>query len=78
MPVGAFPLGAMWGRYTLLLHVSDQNSLDLVEAHLITSSVVELRRPGAGMVRHGRGLFQRATILQISWDAGSPATPPPE
>jgi hypothetical protein len=52
----------MWGRYPLLLHVSDQDSLDLTEAHLITSAVVELRRPGAGMVRHGRGFLQRATL----------------
>ena len=52
MPVGAFSLGAKWGRYTLLLYASDQNSLDLVEAHLITSSVVEPRRPGCLAPKH--------------------------
>src|ERR1700723_536051 len=53
---------------------SNQYPLDLIEAHLIAATVVELRRTGAGVVRHGCGFLQRATVLEICRDAGSPET----
>ena len=39
---------------------------------LIGPPVIELRRAGGGMVRHLRGLFEFAAILQIGGDAGAP------
>src|ERR1017187_7372142 len=74
MPVGAFSRCVPWGRYPLYLFASDQYPFDLIEAHLVAPPVIELRRPGAGMVGHGRGLLQRPAVLEIGRDAGRPET----
>ena len=50
--------------------LSNHDPLDLVEVHLVPPPVIELGRPGAGMVGHGRGLLQRAAVLEIGRDAG--------
>jgi hypothetical protein len=39
---------------------SNQNPLHLIKAHLVAAAVVELRGARRRMVRHCRGLFQRA------------------
>jgi hypothetical protein len=49
---------------------SNEYSLHLVERHLLGPPVVKLRRARAGVVRHLRGFFERAAVLQISGDAG--------
>src|SRR5271169_2715288 len=50
----------------------DHNPLDLIEAELVAPAIVELRRARRGVVRHRRGLFQRAAVLEIGRDAGRP------
>ena len=47
----------------------NQNPLNLVERHLLGAPIVKLRRARRGMVRHLRGLFKRAAILQVGSDA---------
>ena len=68
MPVDAFSRSAMWGRYPFLLPASNQDPLHLVETHLVAPAVVELGGASAGVVGHGRGLFERAAVLGV-WGA---------
>ena len=51
-----------------------RHPLHLVEADLLASSVAELRRARAGMVRHLRRLLQRPAVFQIRGDPGRPET----
>ena len=44
--------------------------LYLIERDRVASAIVELRRAGAFMCRHGLGVFQRTTSFKISSDAG--------
>ena len=46
----------------------DHNPLDFIEAHLIAPAIVELGRARRGVVRHRRGLFERAAVLEIDGD----------
>ena len=46
----------------------DHNPLDFIEAHLVAPAIVELGRARRGVVRHRRGLFERAAVLQIGGD----------
>ena len=48
---------------------SNQHPLHLVERHFLGAAIIKLRRAGAGMVRHLRGAFERAAVLQIGGDA---------
>src|ERR1700761_8811179 len=41
----------------------DPDPLDFIERHLIGATIIELRRPRAGMVRHQRGVLQRSSQL---------------
>jgi hypothetical protein len=50
--------------------VSDNDPLDLIEAHLVAPAIAKLRRPRRGVVRHGRGFFERAAVLEIGGDTG--------
>ena len=49
---------------------SNQDSLDLIEAHVITSPVIEPRCARALVVGDFLGVFERAAVLQIGRDAG--------
>ena len=49
-----------------------ENALDLVQADLIIAAVVELGGAGRGAVGDHRGFLERAAVLQVSRDAGSP------
>ena len=49
--------------------MSNQHPLHLVERDFLRSPIIELRRARAGMVRHLRGVFERAAVLQVSGDA---------
>jgi len=69
-----FSRGGLWGRYLLLVFASDQNSLYLIERHLVAPPVVELRGARAGVVGHGSGLLQRAAVLEVRRNAGGPET----
>jgi hypothetical protein len=51
---------------------SDRDALDFIEADLIAPTIVELRRARRRMVRHGRGLLERAAVFQIGRDSGCP------
>jgi hypothetical protein len=44
----------------------DQDMFNLIERHIIRSSIVQLGCPGAGMVRHGSGLFNRTPFLRYA------------
>ncbi len=46
----------------------------LVETELVAPAIVELRRARRRVVRHRRGLFQRAAVLEIRRDPGRPET----
>ncbi len=48
---------------------SNEYPLHLVEGDFLGATVVKLRRACRGMVRHLRGLFKRAAVLQVSGDA---------
>jgi hypothetical protein len=48
---------------------SNQHPLHLVERHFLGATVVKLRRAGAGMVRHERGILKLPAVFQISGDA---------
>jgi hypothetical protein len=50
----------------------------LIERHLVAAPVIELRRPRAGVVGHGSGLFESTAILQICRDTSRLAIPAPE
>ena len=52
----------------------DLDALDLVQAHLVVAATIELRRAGAGVVRHGGGLLQRAAVPGIGRDPRRPET----
>jgi hypothetical protein len=52
--------------------VSNHNPFHLIQAHLIQAAIVKLGRARRRMVRHRRGLFERAAVLEISGDAGCP------
>ena len=54
----------------LAKQASDPNPLHLIQAQFVSSAIIELCRPCAGMVRHGRGVFEGAAVLEISRDAG--------
>lgn len=49
---------------------SDSNSLNFIDRNLIRSSIVQFSRSGTFVGRFSLGVFDRATILQISGDAG--------
>jgi len=49
--------------------VLNHNPLDLIEAELVPPAIVELRRARRSMVRHRRGLFERAAVLKIGRDS---------
>jgi hypothetical protein len=51
---------------------SNENPLHLVERHFLGSAVVELRRAGAGVVRHLRGLLKRPAVFEIRRHARRP------
>ena len=42
---------------------SNQYPLDLIKRHLVAPAIVELRGARAGVIGHGRGLLERATVL---------------
>ena len=46
--------------------------LHLIKAHLIAAPVVELRRAGAGMVRHFGGFFKCPAVFQVCRNTGRP------
>jgi len=46
-----------------------KDALHLVEGDFLGAAVVKLRRACRGMVRHPRGAFKRAAVLQVSGDA---------
>jgi hypothetical protein len=46
--------------------------LHLVQADVVLPPIVELGRARAGVVGHGRGILQRAAVLQVGGDAGGP------
>jgi hypothetical protein len=50
----------------------DHDPLDLIEADLIAPAIIELRGARRGMVRHRRGLFKRAAVLEIGGDPCRP------
>ena len=52
----------------------DHDALDLIEAEFLAPAIVELRRARRGVVRHRRGLFERAVVLQICRDSRRPET----
>src|SRR5258707_11393167 len=54
--------------------ISNHDPLDLIQAYLISSAVIELCGAGRGMVRHRGSLFKRAAILEIGRDPGCPET----
>lgn len=43
--------------------LSDPDTLDFIQAHLVATAIIELGCPRACMVRHG-GIFQRAAVLR--------------
>ena len=48
--------------------------LDLVEANLVLSTIVELGGAGTGMIGHGSRILQRTAVLEIGSDpSGSEA-----
>ncbi len=49
---------------------SNPDLLHLIKRHFVMAAVVELRRTGAGVVRHHSGFLQAAAILEIDRDAG--------
>jgi hypothetical protein len=49
---------------------SNEYPFHLVERHFLRSPVVKLRRACRGMVRHLRGFFEGAAVLQVGGDAG--------
>ena len=51
---------------------SNQHPLHLDERNFLSAAVVKLRRARRGVVRHLRGAFKRAAILQIGSDARGP------
>jgi len=51
---------------------SREYALHLVERHFLGAPIVKLRRAGAGMVRHLRGLLKRPAVLEIRGNARSP------
>lgn len=53
---------------------SNRHPLDFVEADGEPSTIVELRRPYRGVVRHDGRLFERAAVPQIGGDARGPKT----
>jgi transposase len=53
---------------------SHPDPLHLIEAKFLAPPVIELRRAGAGVVRHLRRLLQRPAIFQVRRDAGRAET----
>lgn len=51
---------------------SDHDPLDLIEAYLIASAIIELGRARRRMVRHRCGLFEGAAVLEIGRDSRCP------
>ena len=51
---------------------SHPDPLDLVKADVISPTVIELRCPRAGVVRHGGGVLERASILQVGGNSCCP------
>jgi hypothetical protein len=76
MTVWVEPRGSSWRRERPVSahrrQPSDHDPLDLIEAELVAPAIVELRRARRGVVRHRRGLFQRAAVLEIGRDARRP------
>ena len=52
--------------------LSNCDPFDLIETHLVAPPIVELRGPRRGMIRHSRGLFQGAAVLQVGRDPRRP------
>jgi hypothetical protein len=51
----------------------NRDPLDLIEVQLLLApTIVELRRARRGMVRHCRGFFQPAAVLELRRDPGCP------
>ena len=63
---GARPIGT---PRALARSRSNEYPLHLVERHFLGAAIVKLRRARRGMVRHLRGAFKRAAVLQIGGDA---------
>jgi hypothetical protein len=55
-------------RYTLFTPASNQYPLDFIERHLVAPAIVKLRGTRAGVIGHGRGLLERAAVLEIRCD----------
>src|ERR1700730_19048430 len=69
-----YDMRAMMVRYGRVLGNSNHDPLDLIEADLIPPAIVELCRARRGVVRHRRGLFQRAAVLEVGGDPCCPTT----
>ena len=54
------------------------NAVDLVETNLVAPAIVELRGARRRVVRHHRGLFQRAAVFEVSRDSRRPEAVVPE
>src|SRR3954463_14991959 len=50
----------------------DQDTLDLVQADLVTATIIKLGRAGRGVVGDHRRFFKRAAVSQIGRNAGGP------
>ena len=66
---------SLGGRKTDLspiLRASNPDPLDLVQRHVLSPPVIELRGARARMVRHRRGALQRPAGFEVRGDAGRP------
>jgi hypothetical protein len=70
--VDAAKMHGVHGASLAIVIGSNEYPLDLVERHFFGAAVVKLRRAGRGMIRHLRGAFERAAVLQISGNARRP------
>jgi len=52
--------------------VLNHDPLDLIEAELVAPAIIKLGGARRGVVRHRRGLLERAAVLEIGGDAGCP------
>jgi hypothetical protein len=60
-----YDMRAMMVRYGRVLGNSNHDPLDLIEADLIPPAIIELRRARRSVVRHRRGPFERAAVLEV-------------
>jgi hypothetical protein len=68
------PLTAKNAKLSRHVIALDHDPLDLIEAELVASTIVELRRARGGVVRHRRGLFECTALLELGRDASCPET----